>query len=188
AARPGPGLARSRARPGGNGTGLANQGADLAAKRLELLREVVPGLRRLAIIANIDYPAVVLEMREFQAAADTLGLEVATLEIRRGEDIVPAFEAIEGRTDALYVCADPLVVTHQVRINTLALAAAGYNFSLLLRWFGELLRVLSLILWRALLATPLHLTRCRKTFFTADEIAKLISYLAHRRRRSWPVR
>jgi len=119
----GTGLVASLARPGGNVTGLSNQAADLAAKRLELLREVVPGLRRLAIIANIDYSAVVLEMREFQAAADTLGLEVATLEIRRGEDIVPAFEAIEGRTDALYVCADPLVVTHQVRINTLALAA-----------------------------------------------------------------
>ena len=119
----GTGLVASLARPGGNVTGLSNQAADLAAKRLELLREVVPGLRRLAIMANIDYPAVVLEMREFQAAAGTLGLEVATLEIRRGEDIVPAFEAIEGRTDALYVCADPLVVTHQVRINTLALAA-----------------------------------------------------------------
>ena len=119
----GTGLVASLARPGGNVTGLSNQAADLAAKRLELLREVVPGLRRLAIMANIDYPAVVLEMREFQAAADTLGLEVATLEIRRGEDIVPAFEAIEGRTDALYGCADPLVVTHQVRINTLALAA-----------------------------------------------------------------
>src|SRR5262249_7297574 len=116
-------LVASLARPGGNVTGLSNQAADLAAKRLELLREVAPGLRRLAIMANIDYPAVVLEMREFQAAAGTLGLEVATLEIRRGEDIVPAFEAIEGRTDALYVCADPLVVTHQVRINTLALAA-----------------------------------------------------------------
>jgi putative tryptophan/tyrosine transport system substrate-binding protein len=74
-------------------------------------------------MANIDYPAVVLEMREFQAAAGTLGLEVATLEIRRGEDIAPAFEALKGRADALYVCADPLVVTHQVRINTLALAA-----------------------------------------------------------------
>jgi hypothetical protein len=48
------------------------------------------------------------------------------------------------------------------------LAAAGYNFSLLLRWFEELLRVLSLILCHALLAGPLHLTRCRKTFFTAD--------------------
>ena len=56
---------------------------------------------------------------------------------------------------------------HGDRINAV-LAAAGYNFSLLLRWFEELLRVLSLILWRALLATPLHLTRCRKTFFTAD--------------------
>jgi putative ABC transport system substrate-binding protein len=119
----GTGLVASLARPGGNVTGLSNQAADLAAKRLEFLREVVPGLRRLAIMANIDYPAVVLEMREFQAAAGTLGLEVATLEIRRGEDIVPAFEAIEGHTDALYVCADPLVVTHQVRINTLALAA-----------------------------------------------------------------
>jgi 1,4-dihydroxy-2-naphthoate octaprenyltransferase len=53
------------------------------------------------------------------------------------------------------------------RINAV-LAAAGYNFSLLLRWFEELLRVLSLILWHALLAAPLHLTRCRKTFFTAD--------------------
>jgi putative ABC transport system substrate-binding protein len=62
-------------------------------------------------------------MREFQAAAGTLGLEVATLEIRRSDDIAPAFEALKGRADALYVCADPLVVTHQVRINTLALAA-----------------------------------------------------------------
>src|SRR5690242_3859636 len=53
------------------------------------------------------------------------------------------------------------------RINAV-LAAAGYNFSLLLRWFEELLRVLSLILCHALLAAPLHLTRCRKTFFTAD--------------------
>jgi putative ABC transport system substrate-binding protein len=119
----GTGLVASLARPGGNVTGLSNQAADLAAKRLELLREVVPGLRRLAIMANIDYPAVVLEMREFQAAAGTLGLEVATLEIRRGEDIAPAFEAFKDRADAIYVCADPLVVTHQVRINTLALAA-----------------------------------------------------------------
>jgi hypothetical protein len=52
------------------------------------------------------------------------------------------------------------------------LAAAGYNFSLLLRWFEELLRVLSFILCHALLAAPLHLTRCRKTFFTADYLAR----------------
>ena len=99
------------------------QSTDLAGKRLELLREVVPGLRRLAIMANVGNPAAVLEMGEVQAAARTLGLEVATFEIRRAEDIAPAFEALKGRADALYVCADPLVTTNRIRINTLALAA-----------------------------------------------------------------
>jgi ABC-type uncharacterized transport system substrate-binding protein len=77
----------------------------------------------LAILANVGGPAVVLDMREVQTAARTLGLEVITSEIQRGEDIVPAFEALNGRADALYVCIDPLVNTHRVRINTLALAA-----------------------------------------------------------------
>ena len=63
-----------------------------------------------------------LDMREVQAAARTLGLEVIPLEILRGEDIVPAFEALNGRADALYVCIDPLANTHRIRINTLALA------------------------------------------------------------------
>ena len=119
----GTGLVASLARPGGNVTGLSIQATDLAGKRLELLREVVPGLRRLAIMANVGYPAAVLEMGEVQAAARTLGLEVATLEIRRAEDIAPAFEALKGRADALYVCADPLVTTNRIRINTLALGA-----------------------------------------------------------------
>jgi putative ABC transport system substrate-binding protein len=119
----GTGLVASLAQPGGNVTGLSIQQTDLAAKRLELLREVVPGLRRLAILANVGGPAVVLDMREVQAAARTLGLEVITSEIRRGEDIVPAFEGLNGRADALYVCIDPLVRTHLIRINTLALAA-----------------------------------------------------------------
>jgi len=118
----GTGLVASLARPGGNVTGLSNQAADVAGKRLELLREVVPGLR-LAILANIGSPIGVLQMREAQAAARTLGLEVATLEIRRAEDIVPAFEALKGRANALYVVSEPLVSTHRVRINTLALAA-----------------------------------------------------------------
>jgi putative ABC transport system substrate-binding protein len=74
-------------------------------------------------LANVGGPAVVLDMREVQATARTLGLEAITLEIRRGEDIVPAFEALNGRADALYVCIDPLVGTHRIRINTLALAA-----------------------------------------------------------------
>jgi putative ABC transport system substrate-binding protein len=117
------GLVTSLARPGGNVTGLSIQQTDLAAKRLELLREVVPGLRRLAILGNVGGPAVVLDMREIEAAARTLGFEVIASEIRRGEDIVPAFEALNGRADALYVCIDPLVNTHRIRINTLALAA-----------------------------------------------------------------
>ena len=119
----GTGLVARLARPGGNITGLSIQQTDVAAKRLELLREVVPGLRRLAILANVGGPAVVLDMREVEAAARTLGLEVIASEVRRGEDIVPAFEALNGRADALYVCIDPLVNSHRIRINTLALAA-----------------------------------------------------------------
>jgi putative ABC transport system substrate-binding protein len=81
------GLVKSLARPGGNVTGLSNQTRDLAGKRVEILREVIPGLRRLAILANVGNDAVVLEMRDAQAAARTLGYEVTTLEIRRSEDI-----------------------------------------------------------------------------------------------------
>ena len=119
----GTGLVATLARPGGNVTGLSNQQTDLPGKRLELLREVVPSLHRLAVLANVDNSGVVLEMREAQAAARTLGLEVATSEIRRAEDIAPAFEALKGRAEALYVCGDPLVDTNRIRIITLALAA-----------------------------------------------------------------
>jgi putative ABC transport system substrate-binding protein len=119
----GTGLVASLARPGGNITGLSIQQPDVAAKRLELLREVVPSLGRLAVLGNVGGPAVVLDMRQVQAAARTLGLDVITLEIRRGEDIVPTFEALKGRADALYVCIDSLVNTHRIRINTLVLAA-----------------------------------------------------------------
>jgi putative tryptophan/tyrosine transport system substrate-binding protein len=115
------GLAESLARPGGNVTGLSNQSADLAGKRLELFREVVPNLSRLAIMANTGSPIAVLEMDEVQEAARTLGLDVAAFEIRRAEDIAPAIAALNGRADALYVCADPLVNTNQIRISTLAL-------------------------------------------------------------------
>ena len=118
----GTGLVASLARPGGNITGLSIQQTDVAAKRLKLLREVVPGLGRLAVLANVGSPSVVLDMREVEETARTLGLEVTTLEIRRGEDIAPAFEALKGRADAFYVCIDPLVGTHRIRINTLALA------------------------------------------------------------------
>jgi putative ABC transport system substrate-binding protein len=119
----GGGLVASLARPGGNVTGLSIQGADTASKRLELLREVVPGLRRLAIMANVGSPQTVTEMGEGQAAARTLGLEVAPLEIRRAEDIVPAFEALKVKADALYVVIDALVTANRTRIITLALGA-----------------------------------------------------------------
>jgi ABC-type uncharacterized transport system substrate-binding protein len=119
----GTGLVASLARPGGNVSGLSSQTAETAGKRLELLREIVPGLRRLAILANVSNPLAVLDMREVQGAARTLGLEVITSEIRRGEDIVPVFEALNGRKEALYVVFDALVNTHRIRINTLALAA-----------------------------------------------------------------
>jgi putative tryptophan/tyrosine transport system substrate-binding protein len=119
----GTGLVASLARPGGNVSGLSSQTAETAGKRLELLREIVPGLRRLAILANVSNPLAVLDMREVQGAARTLGLEVITSEIRRGEDIVPVFEALNGREEALYVVFDALVNTHRIRINTLALAA-----------------------------------------------------------------
>jgi putative tryptophan/tyrosine transport system substrate-binding protein len=119
----GMGLVASLARPGGNVTGLAINQPDLAGKRLALLREVVPGLRRLAIMANVEYPFAVLETAEIETAARTLGLDVAPFEIRRAEDIAPAFEALKGRAEALYVVGDALVTTHRIRINTLALAA-----------------------------------------------------------------
>jgi putative tryptophan/tyrosine transport system substrate-binding protein len=93
----GTGLVASLARPGGNVTGLSNQMADTAAKRLELLREVVPGLRRLAILGNVGNPGAVLDTREAQAAASAVGLEATTFEIRRAEEIAPLFEALKVR-------------------------------------------------------------------------------------------
>jgi putative tryptophan/tyrosine transport system substrate-binding protein len=119
----GTGLVASLARPSGNVTGLSNQSADLPGKRVELLREIVPGLRRLAIMANFGSPIGVLETAQVQAAAHVLGLDDAVLQIRRAEDIAHAVEGLKDRADALYVVTDPLVHTNQIRINTLALGA-----------------------------------------------------------------
>ena len=119
----GTGLVAGLARPGGNVTGASVQNTDLAGKHLELLRDLIPGLRRLAIMANVGNSASVLEMREVQAAARTIGLEVTILEIRRAEDIAPAFEELKARADALYVCVDTILFSHRIRVNTLALSA-----------------------------------------------------------------
>jgi putative ABC transport system substrate-binding protein len=116
-------LVASLARPEGNVTGLSAQIADVAGKRLELLREIIPGLRRLALMANVGVANAILEMGEVQAAARTIGLDVATFEIRQTGDIEPVIEAVKNRAEALYVQGDPLFTSNRLRINTLALGA-----------------------------------------------------------------
>src|SRR5262249_41898751 len=115
------GIAATLARPGGNATGLSILAPELAGKRLEFLREIVPGVHRLAIMGNAGAAGAMLEMRDVLAKARALGLEALTFEIRRAEDIAPAFEALKGCADALYVAPDPLVSTYLLRINVLAL-------------------------------------------------------------------
>jgi putative ABC transport system substrate-binding protein len=95
----GTGFVVSLAPPGGNITGLSFHQTDLAIKRLELLREVVPALRRLAILAVAGNPVTLRDMREVEAAARTFGLTVVTVEIRRIENIAPGFQAREDRAD-----------------------------------------------------------------------------------------
>ncbi len=118
----GTGAIASLARPGGNVTGLSTQNTDRGGKRIELLREMVPNLRRLGIMGNASYPAALLEMDEVRTVAQTLGLEPVMIEIRRAEDIVPALEHIKGRADALHVIGDAFVSSHRVPINTLSLS------------------------------------------------------------------
>ncbi len=113
-------LVASLARPGGNVTGLAIQAIDLAGKRLELLRELVPGLRALAVLTDVSYDGAVRETGEVQAAARTLGLEVVTQEIRRAEDIAPAFAALKGRGQAVYLPSGPILFSNRARIDALA--------------------------------------------------------------------
>jgi putative ABC transport system substrate-binding protein len=119
----GSGLVASLALPGGNVTGLSVVSYDLAAKRLELLLEAVPGFRRVAILVDVGNPVNVEEARQVQAAADKLGLEAFPIAIRRAEDIVPAFEGLKDRVDALHVVANPLILSNIVRINILAAGA-----------------------------------------------------------------
>jgi ABC-type uncharacterized transport system substrate-binding protein len=119
----GSGLVESLARPGGNATGLSVQTIDLAGKRLDLLREVVPDLRRLAIMANVSVSDTAAEMREVQGLARTLCLDVTALHIRRAGDIGPAFEALKPGTEALFVVGDPLTFTNRIQINSLAQGA-----------------------------------------------------------------
>jgi putative ABC transport system substrate-binding protein len=119
----GMGLVASLSHPGGNVTGLSNQQTDTAGKRLELLREVLPDLHRLAIMVSVSFPEAEQEARDVQVISKRLGLDVVTSEIRRAEDISSAFRALKGQAEALYVTADALANSNRMRINALALAA-----------------------------------------------------------------
>jgi len=118
----GSGLVASLAKPGGNVTGLSIQANELAGKRIELLREVLPQFRRLAILFNADNTQPVLEMGEAQAEARRLGLEIIPLAIRRTEDLGPAFQDLKTKVDAVYVAVDQLIVANRPRILSLAVA------------------------------------------------------------------
>jgi ABC-type uncharacterized transport system substrate-binding protein len=117
------GLVASLARPGGNVTGLSITSPELAGKRLELLREAIPGLRHLAIMANASYPPSLQEFDEVEAAARPLGIETIALKIRQSADIASVFETLKDRAQALYVVGESLTSANQVRINSFALAA-----------------------------------------------------------------
>ena len=118
------GLAASLARPGSNVTGLSTMQPELASKRLELLREVVPNIRRLAIMINLGFRDVVMEADAVQALAPPLGIEVAALKIWRSEEILPALESLnEHLPDALYVPPDATFNSNRIAINTFALNA-----------------------------------------------------------------
>jgi putative ABC transport system substrate-binding protein len=119
----GTGLVASLSRPGGNVTGLSVQQTELVGKCLDLLRQALPRLRRLAVMANVNSSASARSLREVETTARASGLDVVPLEIRHAEDIAPAFAALNGQADALYVVQEALVVTHRTRILTFALAA-----------------------------------------------------------------
>jgi putative ABC transport system substrate-binding protein len=119
----GSGFVASLARPGGNITGLSLQQAELGAKRLELMREIIPGLRTVAVLFNAEYSSSVREHSETEEAARKLGLGIVALGVRRSQDIAPAFEALGNRANALYVVSEPLISAKRLRINVLALGA-----------------------------------------------------------------
>ena len=117
------GLVDNLSHPSGNVTGLSIQQNDTTGKRLGLLHDIVPGLRRLAIMFDGGYRASVAENSQVQAIARKLGLEATAHEIRYVEDIAPVFDALKGQADALYVVENALTDANRTPIVTLALRA-----------------------------------------------------------------
>src|SRR5215475_4326824 len=116
------GLVSSLSRPGGNVTGLSNLQTDLGGRRLSLLREIQPNVKRVAVLGNVDSPLIALEMEGVKEDGARLGLETFKLHVTKAEEIVPAIQSLKGVADALYICSDPFLTTYRVRINTLAIA------------------------------------------------------------------
>jgi putative ABC transport system substrate-binding protein len=119
----GTGLVTSLARPGGNLTGLSIRANDLAGKRIELLKEVIPGLRRLTVLASRGYSANLLELNEVLTSTKAFDLEALIVEVGQSEEIATAIAAFKDHTEALYVPANPFANTNRVLINEMALAA-----------------------------------------------------------------
>ena len=119
----GNGLVTSLARPGGNVTGLSVQSSDLVQKAVQLLRELLPNLGRLAILYHIGNPVTALQTDAVKSAASRFGLDVAIAEVRRAEDIAPAIEALKDRAEALIVPSEPLYNTNRIQISSWALKA-----------------------------------------------------------------
>jgi putative ABC transport system substrate-binding protein len=125
------GLVVSLTHPGGNITGQSLQQTEAAAKRLEILHELVPGLKRLGILSNTNNRAAMLEMDQVRLAARTLDLEITAAKLRGVDDILPAFDEFKGRVDALYFCNDPLLTANRTRLAILSAAArlpTAFNF------------------------------------------------------------
>ena len=119
----GSGLVASLARPGGNVTGLSIQSVDAVSKRVELLRDVVPNLRRLAVFAEQSNPVNRREVEQVQAVGHALGVEVVLLDVRRADDIAPAFATLDDHVEALYFTSNPLFLENKLTISALALKA-----------------------------------------------------------------
>jgi putative tryptophan/tyrosine transport system substrate-binding protein len=117
------GLAESLARPGGNVTGLTVQPSDLASKRIDLLRKIIPNFRRLAALANVADSGLSQEVAGIRAAAAAFNVEVDIIELRTAEDIAPALARLKEPPDGLYVLSEPLVNANRAQILETVTAA-----------------------------------------------------------------
>jgi putative ABC transport system substrate-binding protein len=116
------GFIQSLGRPGGNITGMTSMTAQLSAKQLELLKEAVPNLARVAVFWNPPNPTYGPVLRELEEAAPSLGLEIVRAEVRRPEDLAGAVEAVaRAGAGALVVPADPLTTNRPAAVAELAL-------------------------------------------------------------------